>query len=1038
MPNYLNTNKLSCLFAASAAVASGGAVANPVEQGNARFTVITQSLIRMEYSDTAEFINAPSIFAVNREERYNGSSVRKTAEELEINTGLMRLLYKPNGKPFSEENLEVWIQAGNNEIRWTPSTKQTQNLGGTISTLDQVKGPVSLGEGLLSRDGWYLLDDSKGFLLTNDWVQPRPETAGTDLYLFGYGDQYESAFQSFISIGGSVPMPRKSVLGSWYSRWWHYTTEDYKGIVEQYRENDFPLDIIVMDMEWHTGDWTGWSWNTELLPDPPALLKWFHEQGLTVTLNVHPSDGVRPEESMYKDFMLTMGADPKSNATIPFDAGDQQYMAAYFKHTHHPREAEGVDFWWLDWQQYPDVLSIPGLKNLTWLNKLYFDNSKREGKRGLQFSRWGGWGDHRNPIHFSGDADTGWPMLGFEIPLTSTAGNVGTYFWSHDIGGHFGDRNEEPYTRWVQFSATTAAMRLHSGIIEYLDRRPWMWPEWATESMRRSFHLRSRLMPYVYTAVRETNQTGLPLNRPMYIQWPEESAAYYAPQQYMFGNDLLVAPIASKGYGPGRVASQLVWFPEGHWYNFFTNEAVEGPQWKLVSADINEFPLYVRGGVALPMQPYSARPTTEPLTKLELHLWPAAEGQESATALYEDDGISQLYEQDQFATTHITTERLGNKTTAQVDEVLGTYEGQVTERAYELILHNLMKPTTVTLNDQPTPSEWNEKDQSVTVSIPSRSIRDGFTVTVEAQEANAEAFAERALARRLQGITGKENADLVEEILKANASQSQILPGLIALAGVRSVENETHYPEVGSLRRLVRNADSPIDDSGLLLTWKRTVHAANPPAPKTYYVEYNTLYGQSHYAPPHWGEAELDFLESSVDELELTCSLNGETLKYSVPLGEVHGQVGNWLISDFYPFDPTENIATQSGEPESLPLEQLRSLTPKTPGWTLASPNKEGIVNLLAIHKGENRLAYGVSTFNCEAAQPGILGFRSDDGIEVWLNGKKIHSANVLRGINHNWEEVPVEFAKGENVLLVKVSQAEMEWGFMVRGRLLE
>lgn len=1038
MPNYLSSHNAHLFLAASAMIATGSALANPVIESNARFTVITPELIRLEYSEQGAFVDAPSLFAVGRGERFDGASIKKSGEELEINTGQMRLLYKPNGKPFSEENLEVWIQSGTEEIRWTPASKQTKNLGGTINTLDQVKGPVDLGEGILSRNGWFLLDDSKGFLLVNDWVEPRPATSGTDQYLFGYGENYEAAFQSFITIGGPVPMPRKSVLGSWYSRWWHYTTEDYKNIVEQYREHNFPLDIIVMDMEWHTGDWTGWSWNYELLPNPPALLQWFREQGLTVTLNVHPSDGVRPEESMYKDFMLTLGADSSTSETITFDAGNKEYMEAYFTHTHHPREEEGVDFWWLDWQQYPDVLSMPGLLNLSWLNKLYFDNSMRTGKRGLQFSRWGAWGDHRHPIHFSGDADTGWPMLGFEVPFTSNAGNVGAYYWSHDIGGHFGDRNEEPYTRWVQFSATTAAMRLHSGIIEYLDRRPWMWPEWATESMRRSFHLRSRLIPYVYSAVRETNQTGIPLNRPMYIQWPHETDSYYAPQQYMFGNDLLVAPIASPGYGPGRVASQLVWFPEGHWYNMLTSESFTGPEWRLVSADMNEFPLYVRGGVPVPMQPYSARPTTEPLATLELHLWPGADGEENATTLYEDDGISRGYESEDFATTYISTERNGNAITLQVDATIGEYEGQVTDRAYVIVLGGVMNPLRVTLNDEPLPAEWDEVERTAFIRIPKRSIRDGFTVNINAEKVDASYFADRALARRLEGITGTKNGNILEAIQTANAEQSPTLPGLIALAGVRPVENETHYPTVGHLRRIVRNSDSPIDENGLLLTWKRTIESPRNPAPKTYYVEVNNLHGQASYAPPLWGQAPLEFLESAIDELELTCTLNGDTLRYTLPQGDTHGLLSDWLVSDFYPFNIKGHISEQSGAPETMTQEQLKALTPKTKGWTPAAPGADGIVDLLAIHKGDNRLAYAVSTFTQDEARKGILGFRSDDGIEAWLNGKKIHTANVLRGINHNWEEIPVEFAAGENVLLLKVTQAEMGWGFMVRGRLVE
>src|SRR5208283_345759 len=117
--------------------------------------------------------------------------------------------------------------------------------------------------------------------------------------------------------------------------------------------------------------WTGWSWNRKLLPDAEELLKWFHAQGLAVTVNVHPADGVGPHEDRYADFMKALGKDPASRVTLPYDAGDQHYMEALFREVHGPLTAAGIDFWWLDWQQYPFTRSIKDLTNLAWLNNCY-------------------------------------------------------------------------------------------------------------------------------------------------------------------------------------------------------------------------------------------------------------------------------------------------------------------------------------------------------------------------------------------------------------------------------------------------------------------------------------------------------------------------------------------------------------------------------------------------------------------------------------------------------------------------------------------
>jgi alpha-glucosidase (family GH31 glycosyl hydrolase) len=548
-------------------------------QGNARFTVITPNLIRMEYAPDAKFVDLPSWFAVERKTRDTDAKITMQNGKVDIDTGAIHLTYQENGKPFSPDNLQAEIKKGSETVTWKPGMQTKQNLGGTIRTLDQAKGPENLGDGILARDGWYLLDDSKSALFSGDWIQPRPKNNGTDWYLFGYGLDFRAAFKSLTAAGGAFPLPRKYTLGIWYSRYWPYSADEFKQIVQEYEQHGFPLDTIVMDMDWHLNKspvpnvdtWTGYTWDRALIPDPVALLKWFHDQGLHVTLNDHPAKGIQPHEEMYADFMKAMGKDPASGP-IPFDAGDKHYLDTSYQYSHLPREKDGVDFWWLDWQQYPNTVSLPDLTNLQVLNFYNYTRAEANGQRGQSFSRWAGWGDHRYPIEFSGDADTGWKMLAFEVPFTSTAGNMGAIFWSHDIGGHMGGRNEESYARWCQFGAFTAALRSHSTRNAQMDRRPWTYPDWAEASMRRSFRLRSEMMPYLYTSIAQATQDSIPFIRPMYIDHPEIEAAYHNGQEYTFGDNLLVAPIAQPGVGPNRVATQAVWFPEDDWFDFFTGE----------------------------------------------------------------------------------------------------------------------------------------------------------------------------------------------------------------------------------------------------------------------------------------------------------------------------------------------------------------------------------------------------------------------------------------------------------------------------------
>lgn len=759
------------------------AAVNPVIEGNARFTVITPQCIRIEYAPGGIFTDARSLFAFDREARWNGFETKQEGGALTIDTGAMRLVYRPDGAPFHPGNLTTDVRIGNTSARWTPGAPNPGNLGGTIRTLDNVRGPVDLGEGLLSRDGWYLLDDSKRPLLTNTWVKSRPADSGTDWYLFGYGRDYKAALASMITIGGKAPVPRRYAMGTWFSRYWAFTDEDYRNIIREYREKNFPLDVIVMDMDWHRDGWTGWSWNKKLIPDPKGLLRWFHEQGLQVTLNLHPADGVSPHEDRYPQFMNALGEDAASGKTLPFDAGDERYIAAWDKEVLRPLQEDGVDFWWLDWQQYPFTRSIPDLTNLFWLNRVLFDSTKWNGERGTSFSRWAGWGDHRHVIQFSGDADTGWPMLSFQVPFTSTAGNVGCYYWSHDIGGHQGGRNEESYTRWTQFGALSAALRSHSMRDATMDRRPWLYPKWAEDSMRVAFHLRAELMPYVYSSAWQTHRTGISLNRPLYLDYPEHEPAYHNGQEFLFGDHLLAAPVTMPGTGPDKVGRQTVWFPPGDtWYDFFTGEKFEGGQTRIVSADINEFPLYARGGAPIVMQPYHERPGTAALETLRVRCYPGAGGEYT---LHEDDGRSDAYQDGKSASTKLRQTRNGDHVSIEISPTEGIYQGQPERRAYVIELPNTTRLTEVTMNGQPAAVEHGDALGMNRILIPATDIRTPITILATAPEAPAAIFAKRALDRRVKGVMGDAagETDLMTLIQRGDLAP-ETHTALLALAGV--------------------------------------------------------------------------------------------------------------------------------------------------------------------------------------------------------------------------------------------------------------
>ena len=784
--------------------------------GNARFTVITPNLIRLEYAADGQFTDAPTLFASNRAAHFD-AEITQNGGTVTIDTGPIRLTYTADGNAFGPSNLWAAIRRAGETVQWTPGQADPLNLGGTLRTLDQLTGPVSLSQGLLSRSGWAVVDDSGKPILTSDWVASRPNQSETDWYLFGYGLNYHAALKSLAAISGPVPLPRKYLLGIWYSRYWPYTADQFKQIVQEYTEHGFPLDNIVMDMDWHVTQvpgakrgyagmvWTGYTWNHDLIPDPPALLKWFHEQGLHLTLNDHPADGVQSFESMYAPFMRAMGADP-NGPQLPFDAANKKYMDTFWKYTHQALEKMGVDFWWLDWQQEPNTRSVPDLTNLAWLNHYYFTESESEDNlRGVSFSRWAGWGDQKYPIHFSGDASTGWPMLAFEVPFTSTSGNVGCFFWTHDIGGHRLGRNEESYTRWCQFGALSAALRSHSTRDATMDRRPWKYPKWAEDSMRISFQLRAKLMPYIYTSAEESCRDSVPLLRPMYFEHPDEEAAYHQAQEYYFGDNLLVAPIAMPGEGPSRVAWQTVWFPPGTgpWYNYFTGEKYDGGTEALVASDINQFPLFVRGGEPLPMQPMTERPATAKLDHLVIACFPGGD-QAGRYALYEDDGVTKDYRLANCATTPIAT----GDGSVDIAPTEGHYPQQVVNRSYTIEFHDVKTPTGATIDGAAAPFSYDAGTFIARVEVSARPVSQGVHVQLQADAADPQIVRQNAIAQRLSGIVAQTIAPAAVKVMidQALGDSTDLATPILASVGVGIVDtNDAPYLYHG--RRVVRIYD---------------------------------------------------------------------------------------------------------------------------------------------------------------------------------------------------------------------------------------
>jgi alpha-glucosidase (family GH31 glycosyl hydrolase) len=520
----------------------------------------------------------------------------------------------------------------------------TVTLGGTARTLDNVDGPVPLEPGILARDGVTCYDDSRTVLLTDDgWIAPRrPDTL--DLYVFAYGRDYRAALRAFYHLTGPQPLLPRFALGNWWSRYHAYSADEYLGLMDRFAAEGIPLSVAVLDMDWHLvaidprhgSGWTGYTWNRELFPDPTAFLAALHERGLATTLNVHPAEGVHAHEERYAAIARRMGIDPDSELPVDFDPADAAFLEAYLEELHHPREAEGVDFWWLDWQQ-GGVTRMPGLDPLWLLNHFHFLDSARNGKRPLTFSRYAGVGSHRYPIGFSGDTVITWASLDFQPYFTATASNVGYGWWSHDIGGHFfGYKDDELTVRWTQFGVFAPITRLHSSDGLFNTREPWRYGERARRVMTGFLQLRHRLVPYLYTMNRRAHVEGEPLVQPMYYAHPDDADAYRVRNQYLFGDRLLVAPITTPADRATGLGAVRAWLPPGRWTDVFTGLTYRGGTTILLHRDLDTIPVLAPAGAILPLAADAQWGVANP-EALELRVYAGADGEFTLAEDHDDE-----------------------------------------------------------------------------------------------------------------------------------------------------------------------------------------------------------------------------------------------------------------------------------------------------------------------------------------------------------------------------------------------------------------
>jgi alpha-glucosidase (family GH31 glycosyl hydrolase) len=239
-----------------------------IKEGNVRFTVLTPRLVRLEWNNNKAFIDDATFVVVNRKLPVPRFTTTKKNGWLFIVTKELELRYQLNSGNFTPQNLSIRSLQSSKQFTWNPGMEQQGNLKGTCRTLDRFEGDLNmdgktslqLENGILATDGWSLLDDSKSLHFDKSdwpWVKERPAGDYQDWYFMGYGLDYKKALQDYMLIAGKVPLPPRYAFGYWWSRYWSYSDNEVRNMVQNFKKYKLPLDVFVIDMDWHYTDSLG-------------------------------------------------------------------------------------------------------------------------------------------------------------------------------------------------------------------------------------------------------------------------------------------------------------------------------------------------------------------------------------------------------------------------------------------------------------------------------------------------------------------------------------------------------------------------------------------------------------------------------------------------------------------------------------------------------------------------------------------------------------------------------------------------------------
>ncbi len=651
-------------------VTKGKARENSIFKGEKyRITILTDRLVRLEYSEDGIFYDGLTQRIINRDFETPEFTVQEDNKFLEITTKYFKLSYVKN-KPFQasivapDANLKVTLL--NTDKLWYFNHPEARNFKGTCSSLDENSSKANFQNGLYSTDGFASIDDSTSLRINENGQLVPPTKKRVDTYLFMYRRDFGLCLKDYFALTGKPVLIPRYTLGIWWNKDEIYSFEDTKQLLMKFSKNKIPISVLLLGNNWHNKtelNKTGFTFNRTLFPDPAGFIRYMHERGVRVGVAIDPSEGISTNEEMFVTIKNNLGL--VDNNHIPFNIFDARMVTEYFHTIINSLNNLGIDLYWIDYYNKKENYMLSAL------NYYHFNDYKKDPKRrGIIFSRASEVAPHRLPIHYSGQTIVSWDTLKLLPFYNSTASNIGVSWWSHDVGGYKdGIEDGELYIRYVELATFSPIFRFSAKQGHYYKREPWKWDVQTLNIVRDYCNLRHRFIPYLYAEAYKYYQTGLPLIQPLYYQTPEiyDEPAY--KNEYYFGGELFVAPITVKKDLVMNRAVEKIFLPNGMWYDFKTGKKFPGNKRYVSFYKDEDYPVFAHAGSIIPLAELEENiNVTNPPKKMEIHVFP---GKSNTFRLYEDDGYSSLFESGYYIMTTIDYNYLQNNYTLIIRPVEG-------------------------------------------------------------------------------------------------------------------------------------------------------------------------------------------------------------------------------------------------------------------------------------------------------------------------------------------------------------------------------